>query len=125
MTENYDLDFPSSPTFIKLGCVQPLTMKDSLMEIARRARFIRACFCAVNVAVSILTGMTGFAIAALVGIVAFYMPAAFGKFTAFTLGYVGVAAFATGGAPALVMVTAAWAVLTLVWWLITGFRSNT
>jgi len=100
-------------------------MKDSLMEIARRARFIWACFCAVNVAVSILMGMTGFAIAALIGIVAFYMPTTFGKFTVFTIGFVGATAFTTGGAPALMMVTAAWAVLTLVWWLITGFRSNT
>lgn len=91
------------------------------MEIARRARFAWACFCVVNVAVSLYMGMTGFAVAAFVGIFMFYVPTTFGKFTTFMFGYVGITALTTGGAPAFMMVGAAWLVATLVWWLVTGF----
>ena len=70
-------------------------------------------------------GMTGFAVAAFVGIFVFYMPTTFGKFTAFMFGYVGITALTTGGGPAFMLVGAAWLVAALVWWLVTGFRAYT
>lgn len=100
------------------------------MEFLRRLRLIWACFCVANLGVALYLGAPLSALAAVIGMLCFYIKASVAtRLTVFWFGYVGIIAYAViaprdpQGALAMIgVITAAWAVVAALSWLLAGLR---